>query len=209
VDKAVGQLLDGLSKRKLWSDENGPADELTLIIVADHGMAKVSIERVIVLEDLGVPVDAVTLIETSPVALIVPANESIADVVFSKLNGSHPNLHVSRKSDMPLRLHYSRNIRIPEIVAWVDVGWSIVSTRSQIATHSGGFSGGTHGYDNASPEMNAVFIGVGNIFANRGSNLKHVVENVHLYETLAKIIGITPELNNGTLSGGKSGFGLK
>ena len=72
-----------------------------------------------------------------------------ADALYSLLRGAHPNMTVYRKRELPQRLHYAHNRRIPPIVAIPDEGWQIVRRRSRwsslLGNHgcvSGGQGGG-------------------------------------------------------------------
>ena len=56
---------------------------------------------------------------------------------------------------------------------------------------------GTHGYDNQAPEMQALFIAHGPDF-RRG--VTHAIfDNVDVYPLMAKLLGVTPEKNDGRL----------
>ena len=57
---------------------------------------------------------------------------------------------------------------------------------------------GDHGYDNASPEMAAVFVANGPAF-RRGVKLP-TFDNVDVYPLLAELVGVTPQPNDGKLA---------
>lgn len=56
-------------------------------------------------------------------------------------------------------------------------------------------SGGAHGFDNANPKMDAIFVAYGPAF-NEEVKLGRF-ENIHLYEVMAKILNIEPAPNDG------------
>ena len=58
--------------------------------------------------------------------------------------------------------------------------------------------GGEHGYDNASPEMAAVFIANGPAI-RRGVRLPPF-DNVDVYPLLARLVGVAPRPNDGNLA---------
>lgn len=48
------------------------------------------------------------------------------EAVFKNLSGCHPNMTAYMKEDIPDRLHYKNNDRIPRIILIADEGWTIV-----------------------------------------------------------------------------------
>ena len=106
-----------------------------------------------------------------------------------------------RKGEMPERLAYGTNSRIPAIICLADVGWTFRS--SQLAPYSR-VSLGAHGFDPASPEMAALFVANGPAF-KAGVTLP-AFDNVSVYPLLAQLVGITPEANDGALSDTAAGL---
>lgn len=58
-----------------------------------------------------------------------------------------------------------------------------------------GYVGGAHGYDNFTPEMEAIFYAAGPSF-KKGYNAP-VMANVNLYLLICKLLGIEPSVNDG------------
>ncbi|MGH7645231.1 MAG: alkaline phosphatase family protein, partial [Gemmatimonadales bacterium] len=112
-------------------------------------MAATSPERYVYLDDF-VDVSSITVIDWSPVALLAPRAGSAEDL-YRALAGKHPHLTVYRRAEIPERLHYRANPRIPPVVAVADEGWEI-STRARVARRPPE-PGGTHGYDPAVRSM--------------------------------------------------------
>jgi predicted AlkP superfamily pyrophosphatase or phosphodiesterase len=101
-----------------------------------------------------------------------------------------------KKQDMPARFHYGANPRVPDILCLADSGW-FITTRAEAAKPKEPYRA-THGYDNRLPEMAALFIAHGPDF-KRG--MVHApFDNVDVYPLMAKVLGVTPEPNDGTLS---------
>ncbi|MEZ5961259.1 MAG: hypothetical protein R3C30_12655 [Hyphomonadaceae bacterium] len=96
---------------------------------------------------------------------------------------------------MPARFDYSEHPRIPAIVCLADLGWRYRSTQLQQYSTP---AAGNHGWDPDAPEMAAIFIGSGPAF-RRGSRLP-TFENVSVYPLLSRLIGITPEANQGDIA---------
>lgn len=188
VDSTIGLLMAGL-------DARGLAGRVNVIVVSDHGMAALSPERTIYLRDY-IDLAHVTVVEKSPVAELAP-KAGREQEIYGRLHGANPHLSVYRKADTPGRWHYRDDPRIPSIIAVAVEGWQI-STRARADTASvRAGERGTHGYDPAVPSMRALFIGRGPAF-HRGLVVPPFT-NVHLYDLMARILGLTPAPNDGNL----------
>jgi len=174
VDTAVAALLAGLEARGIEAD---------LVIVADHGMAAVSGERLVFLDD-DIDVSAVQITSDGPVATLDPLPGREADVEAGLL-GRHEHMECWRKGDMPARLAYGRHPRVPALVCLAETGW-MIGTRAR--TDPARIRGGAHGYDNAAPEMRALFIGHGPAFA-RGVVVPDM-DSVDVQPLLGRLLGL-------------------
>ena len=174
VDTAVAALLAGLEARGIEAD---------LVIVADHGMAAVSGARLVFLDD-DIDVSAVQITSDGPVATLDPLPGREADVEAGLL-GRHEHMECWRKGDMPARLAYGRHPRVPALVCLAETGW-MIGTRAR--TDPARIRGGAHGYDNAAPEMRALFIGHGPAFA-RGVVVPDM-DSVDVQPLLGRLLGL-------------------
>lgn len=172
VDAAVGALLAGL--RSLGQPAN-------LVIVADHGMATTRSERTIALDQLADP-KLYHLVETGPFASLVPL-PGMEAAVEKALLAPHAHMQCWRKADIPARLHYGSNPRIPPILCLAEPGWLVLAS-----TPRKPFVGGNHGYDNRAPEMNSLFIAHGPAFA--APRVLPNFENVEVYPLLRQLMGL-------------------
>ena len=186
VDSALAQLEAGLAARNIL-------DQVDIIVVSDHGMADTNPERVIMLDD-AIDLDRVTVSDWNPVVAIWP-DSGMEAVVHEQLQ-TLPHLTVYRRAELPHRLHYRGNVRVAPLIGVADEGWSI-TTRQYAADHPGGFDGATHGYDPALRSMQGVFIAAGPSFRS-GVRLDPVA-NIHLYELMCAILGLTPAPNDGSI----------
>jgi predicted AlkP superfamily pyrophosphatase or phosphodiesterase len=182
VDGAIARLLAGLMARGLYERTN-------LIIVADHGMAAVSADQVIYLDDVA-PATSFRLVSGGAVAGIEPAPGETA--AAQALLGAHPHFDCWRKADIPARLHYGTHRRVPSIVCLAEDGWALTLHSSK-----GHIPAGQHGYDPADPHMAALFIAHGPAFAH-GVVLKPF-DNVDVYPLMTRVLGLKPEPNQGKL----------
>lgn len=183
VDKALGRLVDGLKARGMAAN---------IVVVADHGMAALSDQRRLYLEDL-VAAEDIRILSTGAFATLYPApgHERAA---AKALVGRHPHITCWRKGHFPWRYHYGRNPRVAAFFCLPETGWTITSR----AMGKGGWpEKGTHGFDPYSPEMAAVFVASGPAF-KPGARLR-TFDNVDVYPLLARLVGVKAQRSDGRL----------
>lgn len=173
ADQSLGELLAGLK---------GLKQAANLVIVADHGMAAVSSERVIPLDQLADPA-LYRVIESGPYASLVPAPGE-EDRLLALLGPGRP-MQCWKKAQIPARLRYGSNARVPPLLCLAEIGWTIAPTRPAQP-----FAGGAHGYDPAAPEMAALFIAAGPQLA-RGVRLEPF-DNVAVAPLLRHLLSLPP-----------------
>ncbi len=143
------------------------------------------------------PLDGIDIIDLNPTLGLFPA-AGREEAVYRALAGAHPRLRVFRKAESPAAWHYRDHPRIPPIVGVVDEGWQILR-RSVLASQvSRGQNGpiGVHGYDPTNTvSMRGIFVAKGPAFKS-GATVPPF-ENVHIYDALSEVLGITPAANDG------------
>jgi len=183
VDSALAQLMAGVHARHL-------DDSVDVLIVSDHGMTAVSPERIAYLDDV-VDSASVDVVYQSPL-LLISARDGNQDALLARLSRL-AHVRVWKKADVPARLHYGTSARITPIVGIADIGWTIGWR------HAVPWKGkGAHGYDNAEPDMRALFLAHGPNF--RSGRTIAEFPNVDVYDLLAHLLGVTPAQNDGTLA---------
>lgn len=185
ADSLLGYLLDGMNK-------HGLADNLNLIVTSDHGMAELSPEKVVFLDEL-IDLDEVELIDWTPVAMIKP-DEGKSEEVYRELKKNENNYRVFMKSELPDHYRFTEHYRIPEIIMIADVGYTITSREF---FEDRGVLGGTHGFDHEIPEMRTIFFADGPAFKN-GVEV-NPFQSVHIYELMCRILGLDPAENDGNI----------
>jgi predicted AlkP superfamily pyrophosphatase or phosphodiesterase len=182
TDAAVGRLVEGLKAKSLFADTD-------LVLVADHGMAPTSPDRVTYLDQL-LPAADIHAVSLGPEATIraTPGKE---DEVAKALLAPHPHMTCWRKADVPARFHYGKNPRVPPFVCLGETGWVIEATKGR------GVNKGAHGFDPYDPLMAALFVAHGPAF--RKGVVQPAFDNVDVYPLLAALIGVTPQPNDGVL----------
>ena len=180
VDARVGDLIEGLKAM------GQPAN---LVIVADHGMAANSSDRVVALDGVANPADY-RVVESGPYATLaaLPGHEKALEAALLK---PHPHMQCWRKSEIPARFHYGTHRRIPPYFCLGQTGWEVQATAPKKAV-----TGGNHGWDDQAPDMQALFIANGPAFV-KGAKPAPGFTNVDVYPMLARLIGVTPRPSDG------------
>jgi predicted AlkP superfamily pyrophosphatase or phosphodiesterase len=189
LDGALGLLVAGITRR-------GRAARTTVVVVSDHGMTTLSTDRVVWLDDY-LDVAGVDLIEAGGILELAPATGSV-DEVYQRLHGKHPHLAIYKREDVPARLHYSANARIPPIIGIPDDGWMVTTRQREQRRRDRPDAKperGTHGFDPADRNMHAIFIAAGP--AVRQGVVVEPFENVHVYDFLCAVLKLTPAPNDG------------
>ncbi len=183
TDATIGRLVDGLKAKGLFA-------EADLVIVADHGMASTSPERVTYLDDL-LPASDLHAVSLGSEATIrpMPGHE---DAVAKALLSRHPHMTCWRKADIPARFHYGKNPRVPPFVCLGETGWVISATKGHAVNK------GSHGFDPFDPQMAALFVAHGPAF--RKGVVLPAFDNVDVYPLLTALIGVKPQPNDGELA---------
>ena len=181
VDRELAGLVQGLRDRGLY-------DRTTLVIVADHGMAATSPDRVTYLDDLIDPA-AIQIAYAGPVVYLdaAPGQEAEVETALVK---RHPRGECWTRANIPARFVLGSNPRVSSIVCLADMGW-LFGTRARAVTRSGG----AHGYDNETDEMRALFIASGPRIAP-GVVLTEM-DSVDVQPLLARLLGLTVPAGDG------------
>ncbi|WP_237437956.1 ectonucleotide pyrophosphatase/phosphodiesterase [Altericroceibacterium endophyticum] len=153
--------------------------EANIVVVADHGMAAVSSDRVIALDTL-LPAEDARIIEHGPYATLQPAPGHEQDVAAA-LGRPHEHMRCWPKERIPERFHYGHHRRIPAWLCLAKSGWSILPT-------AGRAEGGAHGYDPEDPEMAALFIASGP--AIKAGTTVDAFDNIAVEPLLRRLIGL-------------------
>jgi predicted AlkP superfamily pyrophosphatase or phosphodiesterase len=185
VDEALAGLIDGLEAR-------GILDDVHVLITADHGMASISLDRVVLVDDY---VDAQKLqtVTWTPVLSFYPTEGLSAEDAVAALSQS-PHLRCAKKEDRPPDQHLSNHPRLPPVICDAEEGWSI-SGREWFSDYEDLYEGGAHGYDPAYSSMHGVILGRGpRLMGGRGVGPTRAVD---VYNLLAALLEITPATNSG------------
>ena len=175
LDRHIGLFMEGLTELNVHAN---------LVIVSDHGMAPVSSERVIVLDEVTDP-SFYRVFEDGAYASLEPL-EAHMKAVESALLAHHPHMQCWHKSHIPSQYQYGSHPRIPAYFCLADPGWTIVQSRPETP-----WEGGSHGYDPSSPSMAALFIANGPAF-RAGARIE-TFQNTAIAPLLRFLIGLDKE----------------
>lgn len=185
VDRDLGLLLKELSNRNIL-------DKINILIVSDHGMAKISSDKTIFIDDY-LDLNKVDIVGDSPVIGILPKLIDEGEI-YKTLVKINSHLKVYRKNNIPERLHFQNNSRIPPIVCIADEGWSICS-KTFCDVSGKDLIQGTHGYDPQLSSMQGIFIARGPAF--KVGVVVPAFQNIEIYNLMAFILGLKPAPNDG------------
>jgi hypothetical protein len=181
VDDEIGRLVEGVAKLNLRVD---------VIVVADHGMAKVEGDWINLSEYFDT-----SLLEKGVESYVYPRTEAAAETIFAALDRKSDKFKVYRNGQVPAALHFDGNLREgdPVVVATgpylIRVNAPPAVPGASDAMHPAGPPVGMHGYDPAHmPEMKAIFFAAGPDI-RRGEKVPPF-ENVNLYPFVAHILGL-------------------
>lgn len=194
IDALIGRLIKGLEERGVFED-------VSIILVGDHGMVGTCDKKLVFLDDLApwIEIKPDWVHSYSPLlAIRPPGSYSSVDVVEKMNEGLRSGkvehgdkLNVYLKEDLPERLHYTDSDRIPPIIGLVHEGYMVEMSRTDNKV-----CGGDHGYDNEIFSMRTIFIGHGPQF-ERGRKIPSF-ENVEIYNLITSILNIKGAPNNGS-----------
>jgi predicted AlkP superfamily pyrophosphatase or phosphodiesterase len=185
TDAAIGRFVEELKKRHLYQSTN-------FVIVSDHGMTAVDDSRTVMLDKL-VDLNSIDLVTAGVIAGLNPKAAHKAEVEKALL-APHEHMQCWRKAEIPARLHYGSNARVPALICLAEDGW-MIETQAYFDRPNRHVMAGEHGYDNADPNMRALFIAHGPAFKH--GLVVAEFDNVNVYPLLTHILGIQPAANDG------------
>jgi predicted AlkP superfamily pyrophosphatase or phosphodiesterase len=165
----------------------GLSERVNLIILSDHGMADISSERIINLNDLIGNNSKPSVYNYSTMAMIDTHKDSVG-ILYSRLKNNENRFKVYKKDEITERYRYKNHPYLPEILLIADNGWQFVqnnqTSKDRLAAH---------GYDNKVLDMQGIFFAKGPAFKK---NYKcNTLNNIDIYPLLCKLFDIEP-LNN-------------
>jgi len=186
VDATLGYFLNQLKKNNLFQETN-------LIVTSDHGMEEIS-EKTAIFLDNHIDTNLFDAFGSRACYSLFVKNETNIDYVYKTLK-TIENISVLTKHEVPKHYHYKKNIRIGDIVIITKLGWGVYIEKHAI---NWTINNGDHGFSNEESSMHPIFISHGPAF-KKNFTIKPF-NNVDIYPLMCLVLGITPGVNNGTLS---------
>ncbi len=185
LDSLVGYFMDEINKLPISS-------EINIIVTSDHGMQEISSERVVLINQYLKKEYYQQILGSNPVYNIWAKKGYIDSIryAFTQVKG----IKCYSASTIPPHLHYMTNERCGDLVLLADSAYSIQMNKITIDAKEG-----THGYDPANSNMNAIFFAQGPAFKKQ-SKLVHL-QNVDIYNMICKIMNLNPAQNDGDNDG--------
>lgn len=177
LDSLMGDLMNKIAALPV-------ASKVNLIVTSDHGMAEISLKRVVRIADY-IPSRWVEKIDGANPTSIFTREGYRDSVLFALKNVEH--IKAYKKEEIPAELHYGTSDRIGDIVVCPDCGWQFSNNPSR--------NKGAHGYSPLSPDMQVIFYAYGPDF-KKGYESQGFI-NVDIYPLLAHLLGIKPERIDG------------
>jgi predicted AlkP superfamily pyrophosphatase or phosphodiesterase len=185
IDAELGRLFAELEAR-------GRLDDINIILVSDHGMASVSPDRVVALDEY-IDLSKVRVSDWGPAAQIWAGELSAEEIVAALEDAAH--LRAWTRQDIPERYHFGSHYRVPDVLVEADPGW-LISSKPYMANPNP--PEGMHGWDPALADMHGIFLARGPDFIP-GSR-SPAVQSVSVYPLMAHLLGLEPADNEGRLA---------
>jgi ectonucleotide pyrophosphatase/phosphodiesterase family member 5 len=193
TDQSIKQLMSEIEKLNL---------PVITMIVSDHGMKALSFDRVEYINDSLINEQersAFKDFETQGMGPFLfhyykgePSRQEAATNLVLNAFQRGKNFNAYKRGQLPAHLKFNKNIRMGELVTIASPGYS-VGERSKLRVIAGG-----HGFDpSLSDDMNGIFWVQGPSI-KKGVELP-VIENIHLYPLIAKLLGL--EFNHNEIDG--------
>lgn len=201
------QKLDNITRYLHERIDRYGLTDLNVIHLSDHGMASVTMERIINLTNYINPNDYV-FVGTSPGLHIYP-HSGKEEAIYEKLKSAAEQtktFKVYKREDIPKKYHYGNNTRVGPIFVIAEVGYAFQNLYDTIEYYKRKFNitvtnrteFGLHGYSNEATDMHPFF------FANGPAFVPNCVlepfNNTDLFPLFCEILNLQCPMVNGTLS---------
>ncbi|MDI6400470.1 ectonucleotide pyrophosphatase/phosphodiesterase [Balneolaceae bacterium ANBcel3] len=185
MDEVIGYLLEEFRVHGLNEHTN-------ILFVSDHGMAALSEEKLIFLDEV-IDLGDVRVVGWGAVAMIVP-EDGKKEEVYEALKSSEQHYRVYKKDQLPEEFRIGSHRRTPPIIMVADLPWSITS---RPFFERRGILAGNHGWDHREPAMRTIFMAMGPDIVS-GKTIPPF-ELTHIYELVCELLGLEPAENDGSL----------
>ena len=188
IDKLIAKLYKGLEDFKML-------EKINVVITSDSAAVDFVKDKNIYLEDY---LDerlknAYDVIDDGPITTILPKVFTDTQILFTKFNGSHPNLNVYKREDLPDSFHFNHANRTMPLILVADNGWRIHPRR---ITDPNDKRHAAIGYSANNKETQTLLIAHGPAFRKRVRIEE--IQNVDVYQMLCAAIQLEPNVHDGS-----------
>jgi predicted AlkP superfamily pyrophosphatase or phosphodiesterase len=179
LDNSLGHLFKQIDKLAL---------PVNIIIVSDHGMLEIPVEKYLAVEMIENNEQYLT-INSGAIASIHPKDHTQTEFIFNQLKKKENHFSVYKTENTPGFEYIPKNkdwgpIQIvPEIGYYFTDEKSIASMKQSPQNVSG-----VHGYDPTLKDMHGIFYANGPAL-KKGYKI-HSIKNIHVYPVMCKILGL-------------------
>jgi predicted AlkP superfamily pyrophosphatase or phosphodiesterase len=173
VDAIIGRLMQKLEQLPIGK-------EINLIVVSDHGMSPISNDKKIPILDYLKPEWYGYAAVINPI-MSIQEKAGFHDSIAKALK-KVKNIKWYPSKNVPKRLHFGTHARTLDFIVEAEKEYSLVYKMEHKV------DGGTHGYDNAMQDMQAIFYAKGPNF-KVGKEIKSF-RNISVYPMIAAILGL-------------------
>ncbi|MCF8219259.1 MAG: ectonucleotide pyrophosphatase/phosphodiesterase [Bacteroidales bacterium] len=165
-------------------------DQINIIVTSDHGMGKISNDRVV---DLSKYTDSTwfSRVEGHNPNYLFQVKQGYLDTAFKALSRVE-HISVWKHGEVPEELNYGNNPRTLDLIVLADWAWSITYGKKEIKYAA------THGFDNRNKDMHAIFYAFGPDFKENYTSENF--ENVDLYILISKLLNLKPAETDGNIN---------
>ena len=179
VDGELRRLLDGISAL-----EHG--DQVTVIVVSDHGMDGYLPETTEYVADALGDLEGIRFTEVGPNGTMwVDGGPERAREVRDAINAGLEHVTAFLPDETPEELHYRGNPRLGDVLLVPDSGWVVYPENDRPAR-----AGFTHGWDSRNLSMRSVFVAAGPGI-EPGSQVDPF-SSVDVYPLVTELLGLRP-----------------
>jgi alkaline phosphatase D len=176
VDATLGRLLDGIETLPY-------GNQVSVVVVSDHGMGNVEPDRVVNLRDIANLRGIRAVVTGTGTNLFVGNDAARARAVRDDINDELRGGRAYVRSEVPDALRYRADPRIGDVVVVAEPG-------AMIGMGGSSPPPGMHGWDPGHPDMRGIFLATGPEIAP-GQRVGPI-ESVHVYPFLARLLQLTP-----------------
>lgn len=152
VDRHIGRLVSGIAALAV-------ADEVTIMIVSDHGQSSYRQDAPVLVLDQVVALEGFAVVDGGSYAFLFAeeATEKRLIEVRDAINDAWPHGRAWLKAEAPAAWHVTPDSRFPEIIVQANPGHGVIATseRDYIMT------AGDHGWAPEFADMHGIFIASG------------------------------------------------